>query len=534
MAARLTTYVVVAIVSATLIAGLIVGAQRDDNSGPVDLIIHNARVYTADAHGTMAQAVAVRGNTILRVGSDRDVLRYRRPQTEVIDARGAAVLPGFIDAHSSLVAAGFAQEEVDLGGASTLEDIQQRIAGWAETHPRAAWIKGHRWSASSTDVSKAQLDEVVADRPIVLIAEDGSAAWVNSAALRAAGITRKASRSEPAEIVRDRTGEPTGLLRGAAVDIVRRAMPEPSRDERAQALAAALDEAVRHGITSVHDFLEQRADVQLYEGLRTDARAHEDVRVYIGVPVPAGANAADGLEDLAKRFPDDPSIKTGVAFLRAGSPPADLERAVAEIERHKWQVAIDAPDTAAVHDALEAFGAAARADGDRGADRRHRLEDVRDVRQDDLAAFRRGRWIAMLLPSQLLNATADESRADAPSLDVLHWPARSLLTAGAHLAFGTGPTDRPADPLAGIAAVVTRHAAPDEELALKSAINAWTSGAAWASFDEHRKGTLEHGMLADLVVLSDDIFKMPPEAIASATVDVTIIDGRIVYRRKTS
>src|SRR3982751_3481078 len=146
MAARLTTYVVVAIVAATLIAGLIVGAQRDDHSGPVDLIVHNARIYAADDLGTMADAVAVRGNKILHVGTNREILRYRRPQTAVIDAKGAAVLPGFNDAHVSFIAGGLAHDAIDLFNAETVDAMQQRVSEWADAHPDAGWIAGRGWT----------------------------------------------------------------------------------------------------------------------------------------------------------------------------------------------------------------------------------------------------------------------------------------------------------------------------------------------------------------------------------------------------
>jgi hypothetical protein len=218
-----------------------------------------------------------------------------------------------------------------------------------------------------------------------------------------------------------------------------------------------------------------------------------------------------------------------VAYVPAGLSAADLERAVAEIDRHKWQVAVEAADPASVHDALEAFAAAARTNTERGGDRRHRLEGVADVSQDDLAAFKRGRWITVVR-----SRAEGITESDVPSLDVLHEPARSLEKAGAHLAVGDASNGQPANPLASISDLVSRQLAPDQALTLKAAINAWTSNAAWASFDEHRKGTLEPGMLADFVVLSDDIFKLPPDAIASATVDMTVIDGHIVYRRKTS
>src|SRR5260221_12180286 len=191
MAARLATSLVGAIGAGTLIAGLILGAQRADDSGPVDLIIHNARVYVADDLGTIAEAVAIRGNKILKVGGEREIMRYRRPQTAVIDAKGAAVLPGFDDAHVSLVAGGLAREGVQLFGATTLEDLQQRVATWAEAHPDAAWVTGTGWSDDVfADLpARAQLDAAVRDRPVQLLSLDGQALWLNSTALEASRLT---------------------------------------------------------------------------------------------------------------------------------------------------------------------------------------------------------------------------------------------------------------------------------------------------------------------------------------------------------
>src|SRR5262245_56966319 len=193
MAARLAAYLVVAIVGTTLIAGLIVGAQRDDSSGPVDLIIHNAKVYVADDLGSTAEAVAIRGNKILKVGSEREVMRYRRPQTTVIDARRGAVLPGFDDAHASLVAGGLARDGVRLDGATTLDDIHSRVTEWVEARPDAAWVAGGGWSydAFADQPTRAQLDAAVGDRPARLLSQDGQSLWVNTKALQAAHLTRK-------------------------------------------------------------------------------------------------------------------------------------------------------------------------------------------------------------------------------------------------------------------------------------------------------------------------------------------------------
>ncbi len=206
MAARLTTYLVVAIVAATLIAGLIVGAQRDDSDGPVDLIVHNARVFTADGDGTIAEAVAIRGNQVLRVGDEREVMRLQRPQTTVIDAGGATVLPGFNDAHVHLIAGGLAVNGLDLAGVATVADVQTHVKAWIDANPDAAWVRGHGWNppaSGATQLTRKALDSVTGDRPALLMSVDGQTALANSAALKAAAITRDTADPAGGTIGRD-------------------------------------------------------------------------------------------------------------------------------------------------------------------------------------------------------------------------------------------------------------------------------------------------------------------------------------------
>jgi predicted amidohydrolase YtcJ len=554
MAARLATYLVVAIVAGTLIAGLIVGAQRADDSGPVDLIIHNARVYAADDLGTIADAVAIRGNKILRVGGEREILRYRRPQTMVIDARGAAVLPGFDDAHVSLIAGGLARDGVQLFGATTLEDIQQRITKWADARPDAAWITGSGWSYDVfADLPvRAQLDVAVADRPIQLLAQDGQALWLNSKALDAAHITKRTPNPKHGLIVRGRRGEPTGLLKGAAMALAEKALPKPTREERAKALQVAIRDAQQRGITSVQDLGAASGDLDLYDAAR-DAGTLA-LRVYAAVP--ASRTTPDDLDAIAKRYPDDPLLKTGLAsivldgsvesqtaamlapYAPKGStdgdlsmPAAALSKLVAMLDAHGWQIAVDAAGDRGARLALDAYGAVAK-NAQAVKAPRHRIENVTAIDNEDLPRFGALGVIATMLP---LHATGGGvvtwSRNMGPERGPLGWPTRSLSAAGAHLAFGTDWPRLPLDPLAGLRAAVTRpEIQAAEQLTLKSAINAWTSGAAWASFDEHRKGTIKPDMLADIVILSTDIFAGPAK-LAAADVVMTIFDGKIVYRR---
>ena len=380
MAARLATYLVVAIVAGTLIAGLIVGAQRADDSGPVDLIIHNAKVYAADDLGTIADAVAIRGNKILRVGGEREIMRYRRPQTTVIDAKGAAVLPGFDDAHVSLIAGGLARDGVQLFGATTLEEIQERVTTWAEARPDAAWITGSGWTYDAfADLPlRGQLDVAAGNRPAQLLSADGQALWLNTRALAAAKITRRTPDPKHGVIVRDRRGEPTGLLKGAAMALAGKVLPKPTREDRAKALELAIRDAQQRGITSVQDLGAASGDLDLYDAAREAGTL--SLRVYAAVP--ATRTSPEDLDAIAKRYPDDPLLKTGLAsnaldgsvesqtaallepYAPKGSadgdlrlPAAELAKLVAMLDARGWQIAVDASGDRAVRLALDAYGA---------------------------------------------------------------------------------------------------------------------------------------------------------------------------------
>jgi predicted amidohydrolase YtcJ len=573
MAARLTAYVVVGIVAATLIAGLIVGAQRDDNDGPVDVIIHNAKVYTAGSRGAMAEAVAVRGNQILRVGTDREVVRLRRPRTLMIDAKGGAVLPGFNDAHLRLIDGGLALDQVDLLDAPTLEETQARIRKWAEGNPDRPWVLGGGWHHQAFPDSlpaRQMLDSIVADRPVQLFSRDGHMSWVNTKALRLAKVTKQTPDPPNGTIVRDARGEPTGVLKEAAMALVGHLVPQPTSEERASALRAAVEEAHKYGITSVQD-----VDASLDE-FETYAAAHRNgdlkVRVYAALPIgqashdPSDAEL-DRLETLLAKYPDDPLFKAGAvelsldgtveansAFLlepyanRSSSGEAhydadDLNRVVRRLDGRGWQVLTDAAGDRAVQWALNAYEHAVRSNPEPKRGRRHRIEHADIVSSTDVPRFGALGVIASTQP--FLGSPSEErlglwSRHLGAERGSTGWPLRSIAGKRGHLAFGSDWPAAPLNPMLGVMTAVTRTTpdgtpedawVPEERIALKSALDAYTSGAAWASFDEQRKGTIEAGMLADLVVMSDDIFSAPPSRLSSATVEITIFDGKVVFRR---
>lgn len=557
MAARLTTYVVVAIVAATFIAGLIVGAQRDDSSGPVDLIVYNAKLYSADPLGSTAEAVAVRGNTILHVGSNREMLRYRRPQTTVIDAKGAAVLPGFNDAHAHFMDGALSKNDIDLRDARSLEDILERTGEWADAHPDSPWIVGRGWSYDrlAGAPTRSDLDSVVADRPLVLWSEDGRTVWANTRALRAAHVTKSTVAPRGGTILRDsRTNEPSGLLKDSAAALVRNAMPRTTAEDRARALRLAIRDAHEQGITSVQDVDTSLEDLETYDAAR---RAEElTLRIYAGTTLSAASESKAGqaLEELASQYAEDAVLKTGLAQIALNDPESthaepsgsaeELARLVSTIDEHGWQASIEARNEEAVRSALDAYAMVSEKDAAR-RQRRHRIDGIESIDVDDIARIRNltATLVPLALPTEELRSPALEL-----SRTLIHAPAESLVGAGAHLSFGTDWPHQALDPIAALSRIAKaerRRAGSDvpshderesgdpdtEKLPLKAALNAWTSGAAWASFDEHRKGMLKPGMLADMVVLSRDIFKANAEQLASTQVVATIFDGRVVYRR---
>jgi hypothetical protein len=480
MATRLTSILVVGIVAVTLIAGLIVGAQRDDSDGPVDLIVHNATVFTGDP-GEMPEAVAVRANQILKVGSDREILRMQRPQTVTIDAEGAAVVPGFNDAHLHLVRGGLTLDAVDLSSASTVAGAVALVKMWAEANPDREWIVGRGWRAGLLDLderpTRQALDEAVADRPVQLLSEDGDLVWVNTHALKPARIGRRSPDREAGRILRETTGEAAGILAGAAAETMRARLPEPTPAERTRALFAAIAEAQRSGITSLQNADGEALDFELLDAARTDGAV--DMRVYSALPVHAASTVEDvaSLDGVLQRYPDDPLFKAGAAKVAMDGIDSDaLNKLVRLLDARGWQVMIEAESAEEADLARTAFKHAERSNKEPSRERRHRLEHQ----------------------------------------------YRHFTAVGDKLALGSDWPNGPLSPLRVLETALPR-------LTLAQALQAYTVNGAYASYDEQRKGFIKPGMLADIVVLSDDIFKMKPAELGSVTVSYTIFDGKVVY-----
>ena len=571
MAARLTAYIVAVIVGVTFIAGLIVGAQRDGD-GPVDLIVQNGIVYTADGDGTMAEAIAVQGNKILQVGSNREIQRLRRPKTIVVDAKGGAVLPGFNDSHVHLLDGALSLSQIDLMDARTLAAVEAAITSWVAVNRSVSWVTGRGWTNDPFPgglPTRQILDALVPDRPAFITSYDGRTGWANSAALKAAKITRRTPNPPNGVIVKDaQSGEPTGVLKEGAMQLVSTLLPEPTRGERTAALQAAMKVAHRHGITSIQTAGGSAEDLELFDELRRGKALA--VRVYAALSGDTSLTREqfDAFDRLRTRYDDDPLFKAGAIKLMldgvveshtasllapyanrattAGEPRMSddaVQRLVNELDRRGWQIMIHAVGDRAIRMALDAFETATRQNEPPEHGRRHRIEHIETIDTADIARFARLGVIASMQP---YHSVPDPARKElwtrnlGPDRTERAWAYNSIAKTGGRLAFGSNWPVMSIDPLLGLHAAVNRttlDGQPEggwmaaERLPLRRAIDAYTRDAAWASFDEHRKGSLQRDMLADVVILTHDIFSLPATRLAEVEVAVTIFDGKVVYTR---
>jgi len=564
---------------AAILAGRVLVAVPTAQGPKADLVIVNGKVYPAGGSRTFHEALAVVGNRITAVGSTVDIERFRGPQTQVIDANGAAVVPGFNDIHTHLLSGGLAMEDVDLQGAQTLDEVQSRIRTFASAHPEQPWIRGRGWGYGPFGDGlplRAQLDAVVPDRPAVMRCYDGHSVWVNSKALAAAGIIKNTPDPPNGTIVRDpKTGEPTGLIKEApAMALINKVEPRRSPADERRALRAAVAEALKYGVTSVTDAAGNTTDFAVYDLARQagelSARVHYSLLVTPGFT----EKDADRFDAFWKSRPDTPVLKTGLikmfldgvietntAYMLApyandpstkGKPNytvAELDRIVQMLDRRGWQIMIHALGDGAVRMALDAFERAAKVNPAPMRGRRHRLEHIETIDLADVPRFGKLGVIASMHPvgGFFVPRNQPAPAAGGAPAAVGAWAGnlgperaarggmwKSISESGGRVVFGSDWPVATIDAIGRIVGIVNRPprvGGTDQRLTLTAAIDDYTSGAAYASFDDGQKGTLAPGMLADVAVLATDVFSRLPATRADVAVTATILDGKIVYRK---
>jgi predicted amidohydrolase YtcJ len=544
-------------------------ARASSQAPGADLLIVNGRVQTmAPVDGT-AEALAIRGNTIVRVGTRTEVEKLRRPDSEVIDAHGSSVVPGFNDSHVHFLSGSLALDEVDLSGLTRLEDIQARIREFTRQHPDTPWIRGRGWLYSPFPgglPTKEQLDSVVADRPAVMTCYDGHSIWVNSRALAVAGITRATPDPKNGIVVKDaKSGEPTGVLKEAAQRLLTRSIPAPSREQRLAALRAGTEHAHRLGVTSIQSTSGSADELELFDAARR--RGDLRLRTYYSLLISPGFSQtdADRFDEVWRRHPDDPVLKTGIVKISAdgviesrtaallapyegtssaGAPnfsAAELDAIIAMMDRRGWQIQVHAIGDRTIRMTLDAFERAARSNPPVARGRRHRIEHIETIDPAEIPRFGALGVIASMQPMHVVLGDMNSLHPSGPWPDNLGieramraWQWKSIRDAGARITFGSDWGVATLDPLQGIWLATTRVTPgrmQEQRLSMTDAIAAYTIGPAYASFEETRKGTLAPGMLADAVILSRDIVANPPRAPSDVVVDTTIYDGKVVYRR---
>jgi hypothetical protein len=538
-------------------------AHADDQQLAADLVIINANIHTIDAGQPLAQAVAINGNHIVAVGSSKEIRKLAGPRTRLIDARNQLVLPGFNDSHVHFLGGGLQLSSVDLRDAGTTEEFADRIRRFAEKIPEGRWITGGDWDherwPNAPLPTKELIDRYTPNTPVFVSRLDGHMALANSLALRLAGVTRQTLDPPGGLIVRDqKTGEPTGVLKDAAMSYVWKVVPGSSFEEKLAAARAATNHAASLGVTSVQD-MSAGNDVGVYQTLLD--RGELKTRVYAVSPLPAwerlartGVRAHFGNEMLRigglKGFADGSLGSTTALFFEpykdapntrglAGDemfPEGAMIERVRGADRAGLQVLIHAIGDRANDLILSCYEQVSSENGER--DRRFRIEHAQHLRPQDISRFGRDRVIASMQPYHAIDDGRWAEKRIGKERAKTTYAFRSLLDSGATLAFGTDWTVAPLDPVLSVYAAVTRRTldgrnpkgwVAEQKISVEEAVRAYTVGSAYAEFQEAVKGTIATGKLADLVILSRDIFKIDPRDIEKVRVVMTIMDGRVVF-----
>jgi predicted amidohydrolase YtcJ len=538
-----------------------------------DIIVVHGHVYTEDPKKPWAQAVAIYRGKIVAVGDDPEIERRRGMGTKVINAGGKLVLPGFVDCHIHFIDGSFSLGRVNLEGAKDPADIQKRLRAYASEHPGDDWILGRGWNYAMFGPEalpdKKYLDEIFPNRPVFLEGYDGHTYWANSKALVLAGITRETPDPPNGTIVRDpKTGEATGALKESAQDLVAKIIPKPSRVEKLLALRAGMKWANQHGITRVHSAGQDFEALDLFDEMRH--RGDLTVRMYIAYflnPPELRHEDLDAIEHAHKKFHDDWIDAGAVKFMVDGVveshtaamlepysddpslkgklfwEPDKYKAAVAELDKHSLQLFTHAIGDYAVRTALDAYENAETRNHKR--DRRPRIEHIETVAASDIPRFGKLGVIASMQPlhsypdSNTMNVWARNAGPDRASRA---WAWKSIADAGGHLAFGSDWPVVTLNPWEGIQTAVTRQTSegkpeagfvPEQRLTVAQAIDGYTLGAAFAGHREKLEGSFEIGKLADLIILSQNIFDVKPNRISTTKVVTTIVGGRLVYQADT-
>jgi predicted amidohydrolase YtcJ len=525
-------------------------------------LYRNGRIYTNDPGNRWAQAMLVRGEEILAVGNDDEVSGLVEKGTKIIDLENHFVMPGFNDAHVHLGGAGGDWLSVRLFGAATVAELQKRLLAAVAEHKPSEWITGFGWDHTLWPEKKfpnrQQLDEIAPKNPVILTHVSGHVAVANSLALQLAGITRDSPSPAGGEIEKDEKGEPTGMLKeGAAMRLVEIKIPARTEEQRRQGIELALADVAKNGVTSVQDNSEWE-DFLTYRALKNDGKLTVRITEWLPFPAPLekleqmrrdGGTTDPWLRTGALKMVTDGALGSRTAAMLAPysddaktsgimtMEPDKLRQLAIERDKAGFQLNFHAIGDRANRVALDAFEAAAKANGQR--DRRDRIEHAQVVAASDVQRFARLQVIASMQPSHETSDMRWAEQRVGPERAKGAYAWATMQKFGVRLAFGTDYDVEPISPFRGLYACVTRELPdggpeggwePQEKISLDDCIRAYTSGSAYGEFMEGKKGELKEGEFADFIVLSNDLTKIEAREYTRTKVLRTVVGGRLVYK----
>lgn len=542
----------------------LVSCQKD----APDLVLLNGRIWTAEDRQTFVEAVAVRGNLIMQTGSTEDIRGLVGSSTKVIDLQGKLVIPGFNDAHIHFLGGSLELFEVDLTGAMNGAEIVSAVARFATEHPEKTWITGRGWQYTwfpSGMPSAEVLAEMITDRPVFIKAYDGHSAWANAKALELAGVTAKSKPAGFGEVVLDARGNLTGALLEDAMDLVARIIPKPSREEKLAALRAGLKLANSLGITSIQNASGNVDELSLYVELQQKNELSLRYAAALSVEASTPENEIAAYRVKRKELAENPRIRAdAIKFMLDGVieshtaamlkpyhdvplagdfaiPLAEYKRLVSALDKDGFRLQTHAIGDRAVREALNAYESAEKENGPRP--RRNRVEHIETISPEDIPRFASLGVMPSMEPIHADPGTMGVwQKAIGPERMPWSFAWKSMLDAGAKLVYSSDwPACIDINPIRGIHVAVNRRT-PDgfpvdawvaeQKIDITDALIAYTRTGAYATFEEDTKGQIKAGMLADMVVLSNDLFTIDPMSIASTHVVMTVFDGTVIYEKE--
>jgi predicted amidohydrolase YtcJ len=550
--------------------------QRKISAQDADVVIRNAKVYTVDSQHAWAEAVAVKSKRITWVGDESGVQPYMGPATRVIDAGGKMVLPGFIDSHFHVLLGGN-PDVLRIENGNSLKDIQQQVRAFADKHPELKWIEVEGWNYSAfpngTLPTAKDLDGLTGRRPAFLVAYDYHTIWMNREAMKDFGISRKTSKVIFGEkVLKDAHGEPTGIVTGFgstglsedAETELRKHLPSHGAGQLERGIQWNMKQAVKAGITTIVDPQSYLEDLDIYDRLRKQGKLPARLQVALFHRRGTTQAALQQFDEARRKYDDDwlrvAAVKLYIddviephtaALLEPYAdrpdtrgeldyPPEEFKEVVARLDRMKFQIFVHSIGDRGIRTALDAIEYAEKQNGPR--DRRDELVHIECLNEKDIPRFKQLGVIACMQPRHCApDITGQWAKAVGAQRWKYAWAFRSLRDSGATLAFASDWNVAEMDPLIGIYTALTRKGldgkpaggwVPQQTIDLETAIRAYTINGAYANFVEQNRGSITPGKYADIVMISDDLFKVPADKIKDVKVEWTMIGGQEVWHKE--